>query len=117
MLSVRKLGKSVDGRLDNTYHRPKRYRVYSLEQDGVKKGEHTFPFQDILPDPVRVEAYVVAKLTLLEIISSLEPEERRYIFLLCQGFKPQEVAAQVQRPYAAVKQGLARMRKKLIPIR
>jgi hypothetical protein len=113
MLSVRKLGRSVDGKLDYTYRRPDPYLVFSLEQEGIQKGDHTFPFQDILPDPFQVEKYVVAKLTFLEIISFLEPEERRYTLLLCQGFTLKEVAVQVGRPYIAVKRCLGELKRKL----
>jgi DNA-directed RNA polymerase specialized sigma24 family protein len=113
MLSVRKLGKSVDGKLDYTYRRPRAYLVSSLEQDGIQKGDHTFPFQDILPDPCRVEEYVMAKLTALEILATLEPDERQCLALLCQGFTLVEVASRFQKPYSAVRNTVGGIQKKL----
>jgi DNA-directed RNA polymerase specialized sigma24 family protein len=113
MLSVRKLGKSVDGKLDHHYRRPKPYWTVSREEDGVRRGDYTFPFQDILPDPVQVERHVVAKLTLSEVLSILEPEERKCVLFLCQGFMPYELAAKLQQTRSQVKHLLANVRRKL----
>jgi RNA polymerase sigma factor (sigma-70 family) len=113
MLSVRKLGKSVDGKLDHHYRRPNPYWAVPLEGAGIRMGDQTFSFQDILPDAVQVERHVVAKLTLMEVCSVLEPEERQCVLLLCQGFMPHELAAKLQQTRSQVKHLLANVRRKL----
>jgi DNA-directed RNA polymerase specialized sigma24 family protein len=113
MLSVRKLGKSVDGKLDYRYRRPNPYAVYSMEQQGVGTGDNLLPFQDLLPSSCRVEDYIVAKLTVLEVLSVLEPEQRHCVLLLCQGFTMREVAAGKGCTPARVKRCLAGVREKL----
>ncbi len=115
MLSVRKLGKSVDGKLDATYKRSTRYAVLSMEQQGVGRGDDLLPFQDLLPSSCRVEDYVVAKLTVLEVLSVLEPEQRHCVLLLCQGFTMREVATGKGCTPARVKRCLADVREKLKP--
>jgi DNA-directed RNA polymerase specialized sigma24 family protein len=116
MLSVRKLGKSVDGKLDSTYKRPRPYAVLSMETQGIGRGDDLLPFRDILPDPCRVEQHVVAKLTVLEILAVLEPEERHCVLLLCQGFTMREVTASQGCPPARVRRYLAAAREKLRPL-
>ena len=113
MLSVRKLGRSVDGKLDATYRRPAAYAVLSIEQQGIGTGDHLLPFHDLLPSPFRVEEYVVEKLTCQEILQYLHPEERYCVLLLCQGFTIQEVATRKRCPLAWVKRCLADAREKL----
>jgi DNA-directed RNA polymerase specialized sigma24 family protein len=110
---VRKLGKSVDGKLDSTYKRSTMYLVLSMEQQGIGKGDSLLPFQDLLPSPSRVEEYIVVKLTALEILAALEPEERHCVLLLCQGFTMQEVATKKKCPLAWVRRCLAGAREKL----
>jgi len=116
MLSVRKLGKSVDGKLDTTYKRSTMYLVLSMEQQGIGKGDHLLPFQDLLPSSSHVEAYIVAKLTALEILDTLEPEERYCVLLLCQGFTMQEVATRSRCPLEWVRRCLTGAREKLKPL-
>ena len=116
MLSVRKLGKSVDGKLDATYKRSTRYIVLSMEQQGIGKGDDLLPFQDLLPSPFLVEEYIVAKLTALEVLTVLEPEERHCVLLLCQGFTLQEVASRKRCPLTWVRHCLAGAREKLRPL-
>jgi DNA-directed RNA polymerase specialized sigma24 family protein len=116
MLSVRKLGKSVDGKLDTTYRRSRKYVVLSMEQQGTGQGDKLLPFQDFLPSSSRVEEYVVAKLTALEILAVLEPGERRFIVLLSQGFTIREVATRSRCPLAWVRRCLADAREKLKPM-
>ena len=77
ILSVRKLGKPVDRKLNANYKRAKTYLILSLEE---KEGQLP-SFLDLLPSPFLAEEYVVAKLTFLEILSYLEPEERRCALL------------------------------------
>jgi DNA-directed RNA polymerase specialized sigma24 family protein len=116
MLSVRKLGKSVDGKLDSTYKRSTMYLVLSMEQQGIGKGDSLLPFQDLLPSPSRVEEYIVAKLTVLEILDTLEPEEHHCVLLLCQGFTMQEIAARSRCPLEWIRRCLTGAREKLRPL-
>ena len=92
MLSVRKLGKSVDGKLDRTYKRDKPYLVLPLDGDGVILEEGPDPSEEPIPDPLDLEEDVIARLTVLEITSFLTPRQRHLVKLLCLGFTVKEIA-------------------------
>ncbi len=56
---------------------------------------------------------MVAKLTLLELMSFLEPLERRLTLRLCLGFKLREIAVQEGLTHRAVRACLAGVRSKV----
>lgn len=115
MLSVRKLGKSVDGKLDAFYKRARPYVVLSMEWDALRFGEDLLLFEDVLLAPHRVEEAVIAKLTFLNLVSLLEPKERMCTVLLCMGFTRAEVAERVSCTSALVAQLVESTRRKLWP--
>lgn len=114
MLSVRKLGRSVDGKLDGSYHRRRQYIVVSMEQ--VVAGGEAFRLCDVLPSTFLVERYVVSKLRWLELVSVLAPDERVCVALLCAGFTPHEVVEQTRAAPVAVMRSLRSARRKLRPL-
>ena len=116
MLSVRKLGRSVDGKLDGSYHRARRYVVVSVERDAVAAGGDGLPLHDLLPATFLVEPYVVGKLRLLELLSVLAADERACVGLLCAGFTPGELVARSPSEYASVVRCLGSARRKLRPL-
>jgi DNA-directed RNA polymerase specialized sigma24 family protein len=116
MLSVRKLGKSVDGKLDASYHRTRRYAVVPLGQRAVVGSGDMLPLHDVLPSTFLVERYVVSKLRLLELLSVLATDERVCVALLCAGFTPREIVARTQSEPAAVMRTLRNARRKLYPL-
>jgi DNA-directed RNA polymerase specialized sigma24 family protein len=93
MLSVRKLGKSVDGKLDRTYQRDKTYLVLPLDGDGVMLDEDPDSPEEPIPDPLDLEEQVVSRLTVLETTSFLTPQERHLVELRCLRFTMKEIAA------------------------
>ncbi len=113
MISARKLGKSVDGKLNSRYRREERYTVLSMEYDGVNLEDCVLPIGDMLPDPFRVEQYVVSKLTLLELVAWLDPWERRCAALLCQGFTMKEIAAREGKSFWHVRHRIVKMRERI----
>ncbi|MQA00739.1 MAG: hypothetical protein GEU80_15685 [Dehalococcoidia bacterium] len=116
MLSVRKLGKSVDGKLDGSYHRSRRYIVVSVEQGAAAAEGDVLPLHDVLPAAFLVEPYVVSKLRLLELLSVLAADERDCVELLCAGFTPREVIERSGAGPAAVTHSLHSARRKLRPL-
>jgi DNA-directed RNA polymerase specialized sigma24 family protein len=103
MLSVRKLGRSVDGKLDRRYRRPRPWLMVSLD----RMSGH-------IASPSRIEEHVVDRLTVLEMMSLLDPPQRRCLALLYQGFTLAEVAGQLQKPRAEVDEIVSDIREQLI---
>lgn len=116
MLSVRKLGKSVDGKLNGSYQRRRQYTIVSVEQRAVAAEGGVLPLQDVLPSAFLVEPYVVSKLRLLELLSVLAADERACVGLLCAGFTTREVAAWTRSESATVMRNLHSARRKLRPL-
>ena len=116
MLSVRKLGTSVDGKLDGSYHRTRRYIVVSLEQGAAVAGGELLPLHDVLPSTFLVEPYVVSKLRFLELLSVLAAEERDCVGLLCAGFTPRDVIERMRSEPEAVMRSLRSAKRKLRPL-
>lgn len=116
MLSVRKLGRSVDGKLDATYRRTRTYVVYSLEHEFIQVGDDLLSLGDLLPSAFRVEEHIVSKLTLVELLSVLEPAELACVMLLCRGDTLREVASETGCDLTAVQCLVERARVKLAPL-
>ncbi len=116
MLSVRKLGKSVDGKLDGSYHRSRRYPVVSVDQGVSVAGGDVLPLQELLPSAFLVERYVVSKLRLLELVAVLTPDEHACVALLCAGFTQREVGELTRVSPPAVTRSLQAARRKLRPL-
>lgn len=116
MLSVRKLGRSVDGKLDATYRRSRTYVVYSMEQESIYVGDEQLSLGDLLPSALRVEEHIVSKLTMLELLSALEPGEIECVALLCRGFTLREVATETGCSRREVERRVETSRAKLAPL-
>jgi len=116
MLSVRKLGRSVDGKLDATYKRARTYIVYSMERKAILVGDNSLSLKDLLPSAFRVEEHIVSKLTLLELLSVLEPAELECVTLLCLGYTLREVAAETVCDIASVRLCVEGAQTKLRPL-
>ena len=112
MLSVRKLGKSVDGKLNRTYKRGNPYLVLPLDGEGVMLHEEPDSPEEPVPDPLNLEEQVIAKLIVLEIISLLTPRQRDLVELLYLGFTQKEIAAIEGVGYWAVQKRFARVKAK-----
>jgi DNA-directed RNA polymerase specialized sigma24 family protein len=80
----RQKGKSVDGRLNGGFRRPYQYQVLSLDLD--------LPVYGATHQTQPVEDYVVAKLTVQEMLALLTPPERECLGLIYQGFQQWEIA-------------------------
>lgn len=116
MLSVRKLGKSVDGKLDGSYHRARPYAVVSLDRGAAACDDDVLPLHDVLPSTLLVEPYVVSKLQLLELLSLLAADERECVAMLCAGFTPRDIVERTRSEPAAVTRALHSARRKLRPL-
>jgi DNA-directed RNA polymerase specialized sigma24 family protein len=103
MLSVRKLGRSVDGKLDRGYRRTRPWQLFSLDWTGRQ-----------VPSPSWVEEQVMDRLTVLEMMSLLDLQQRRCLALLYQGFTLVEVAGQLQKPRAEVDKIVSDIREQLL---
>jgi DNA-directed RNA polymerase specialized sigma24 family protein len=84
MLSVRKLGQSVDGKLDRSYRRPRPWGMVSLDHTGHVAASRS-----------RVEEYVVERLAIEEVLALLKPHEVETLGLVYQGFEYPEIAARL----------------------
>ena len=103
MLSVRKLGRSVDGKLDRSYRRPRPWPMVSLDRMSGHIASRS-----------RIEEHVVDLLTVLEMMSLLDPQRRRCLALLYQGFTLAEVAGQLQKSRAEVDKIVSDIREQLL---
>jgi DNA-directed RNA polymerase specialized sigma24 family protein len=103
MLSVRKLGKSVDGKLDRRYRRSREWLV--LPMDTLLYG--------VAHQGRLVEDFVVDRLTVLEILSVLDAPQLECLGLVCEGFTYTEVGHLLGKSRSQVQQTMRGIRTKL----
>ena len=102
VLSVRKLGRSVDGKLDRSYRRPRPWGVIFL--DG---------FDPPGPGGSWVEEQALGRIALQELMALLERHEIETLSLIYQGFTPAEVARRLQLRRSEVYRTIEGIREKL----
>ena len=105
MLTVRKLGRSVDGRMNPSTARARPWLILSMDQMMYGVGHHSRT----------VEAYVVDKITVEEILALLTPPERECLGLVYQGFTQPEIARRTGYSGRRIQRMMRAMREKLWP--
>ena len=105
MSAARKRGRSVDGRMNPTTARATAWVVLSVDRMiyGVAHHGRT------------VEAYVVDKITVEEILSLLTPPERECLGLAYQGFTQAEISRRTNYPMRRIQYMMASIREKVWP--
>ena len=107
MWVVRQQGKSVDGRLNARFRRPQEWLVFSLDLMvyGYGAGHRVNPVED----------YVIARLTVQEILGLLTPGEQECLGLVYQGFTQREIARRTGYPMRRIQYMMASIREKVWP--
>jgi DNA-directed RNA polymerase specialized sigma24 family protein len=104
MLSVRKLGKSVDGKLDGRYRRPREWHLVYLEG-----------FDPPGAGASRTEEQALSRIALQEFMALLERHEIETLVLVYQGFKYREIALRTGQSLRGLQRTMKSIRKKVWP--
>jgi DNA-directed RNA polymerase specialized sigma24 family protein len=105
MIDVRKRGRSVDGRMNPSSARARRWLILPLDRTMYGAGHRSRT----------VEAYVVDKITVEEILALLTLPERECLGLVYQGFTQPEIARRTGYSQRRIQRMMRAMREKLWP--
>jgi DNA-directed RNA polymerase specialized sigma24 family protein len=113
MIRARKLGKSVDGKL-NRRCRQRHYTTCSLEGEVEVMGGQSF--KALTPDPCQqVDEEVTDNITFRELLERLDYGEQLAAQMLLEGYRLHEVADEFGLDYRTASWAMRDMRAKLTP--